>query len=127
MEEIVKEYNEFRKDIVEKDWKLDKEQVMKELSDFSYLIDNLPRLYSHITWGTISKVMTDVDTIMNIYDEKMEDERNDMLNLFMFDLIRIKLKNWMCDWSDIKEVFADYSVYEETNDHIKFSDLWKQE
>lgn len=62
-------YEEFWKDIVEnEDGTLNKDQVMRELSDYSMVMDNCSRAYYAMTDGIISKPNTmffEVDGIFN--------------------------------------------------------------
>lgn len=72
-----KDYQEFWKDIVENnDGTLDIEQVKRELSDFKYFIDNIPKLYDNITGGYISKHMTDINSVIDRVNERINDSYN---------------------------------------------------
>ena len=62
-------YEEFWKDIVEKDGVLDLDQVKKELFDFLVLMRFVPKVYMHITNGQISKPNTDPDVVINMSDD----------------------------------------------------------
>jgi len=65
-----KEYEEFWKDIVEnEDGTLNKEQVMRELSDYSMVMDNCAKAYSTMTNGRISKQNTMFFEVENIFNE----------------------------------------------------------
>lgn len=65
------EYEEFWKAIVEnKDGTLNKDQVMKELSDYSMIIDNCTRAYDLLSDGAISKPNTKFYEVENIFNEK---------------------------------------------------------
>ena len=53
------EYEDFWKDIVEnEDGTLNKDQVMRELSDYSMVMENCASAYSEMTCGQISKQNT---------------------------------------------------------------------
>lgn len=70
-EEIEKNYNEFWKDIVEKeDGTIDIEQVKKELYDFSIVMGNCTNAYMKMTDGNISKPNTHFFEVINIFEEK---------------------------------------------------------
>jgi len=71
MKEIMdyeKVYQEFWVDIVGLDLN-DHEQVKKELFDFSQLINNISKVYCHITGNQISKPLTDPDVVCSVADE----------------------------------------------------------
>ena len=60
-------YQEFWVDIVGLDLN-DHEQVKKELCDFSQLMDNISKVYCHITGDQISKPLTDPDVVCSVAD-----------------------------------------------------------
>ena len=75
--EWIEESNSFWKDIIYRDGKIDEEQVLKELSDFYYVMKQVPRIYCHITGGKLSKVMYSAETIIaesNDYQQKCFEE-----------------------------------------------------
>jgi hypothetical protein len=50
MENYEKNWEEFWKDIVTRDdGSIDLEQIKKELSDYRFLLEEIPKVYSHIT------------------------------------------------------------------------------
>jgi len=72
--EVQKDYEEYWKDIIEKDGVVDMEQVKKELSDFRYIIEQLPKVYMHITNGILSKHMYSAETIIRLHDDIRTEE-----------------------------------------------------
>lgn len=65
-----KEYEEFWKDIVENtDGTLNKDQVMRELADYSMVMDNCAKAYYTMTQGRISKQNTMFFEVENIFNE----------------------------------------------------------
>lgn len=46
---------QFWLDIIMKDGKIDEEQVMKELLDFGFMINEVPKVYMHVTGDLLSK------------------------------------------------------------------------
>ena len=77
MESVEQKYNEFWKEIVENpDGSLNKEQIMKELADFSVLINSLSMLYSSITGGRVSKPMTNASVVFQLFEEELEEAYN---------------------------------------------------
>ncbi|MGN1352249.1 MAG: hypothetical protein ACI4VE_05710 [Clostridia bacterium] len=64
------EYNNFWKDIVEnEDGTLNKDQVMRELSDYSMVMDHCSSAYSVMTDGIISKPNTLFSAVEGIFNE----------------------------------------------------------
>jgi hypothetical protein len=53
---------------------LDAEQVKKELYDYSVLLDQVPKVYCHITRSLVSKPNTDADAVIQVADEQWQDE-----------------------------------------------------
>ena len=67
-------YNEFWKDIVEnEDGTLNKDQVMRELSDYSMVLDNCSDAYYAMTNGKISKQNTKFFEVENIFNNEFID------------------------------------------------------
>jgi len=60
---------DFWKNIIYKNGKLDEEQVLKELSDYYFVIQQVPKVYCHITNGLLSKLMYKAETIISIADD----------------------------------------------------------
>lgn len=60
---------EFWKDIVYKNGKLDEKQVLKELEDFYFIMQEVPQIYSVITGGLLSKLMYKADTILGFLED----------------------------------------------------------
>lgn len=55
MSDHMYDYREFWARIVENDDQLDVEKVARELADYKYLLDNVPKVYAHATGGKLSK------------------------------------------------------------------------
>jgi hypothetical protein len=65
-----REYDEFWRDIVENpDGTLNKDQVMRELSDYSGLMRRAAEVYEHVTGGRISKPETAARAVIQQHDE----------------------------------------------------------
>ena len=60
-------YNDFWKDIVEKKGEIDKDQLVRELYDWHYVMEQLPSIYSEITGGLLSKPMYSKETVLSAY------------------------------------------------------------
>ena len=71
-----KDYNEFWKDTIEKDGAINKDQMMRELSDYHTLMGNVAKVYCHITNNRIGKQLTDPEIVISVADEIMEDAIN---------------------------------------------------
>lgn len=83
-EEVEKEYEEFWKDLVEDDGVLNKEQIKKELYDFSVVMDNCSKAYMEMTRGYISKPNTYFSEVLGIFQEKfwcVENVKDDVKNM----------------------------------------------
>ena len=69
MQDYEKEYEDFWKDIVEKDGEINLDQVKKELYDFSWMNTEVPKVYDHVTTGRISKPNTKAFEVISVHDE----------------------------------------------------------
>jgi hypothetical protein len=69
IDDAQKDYEELWKDIIEKDDCVDIEKLKLELSDFRYIIKQLPKIYMHITNGILSKHMYSAETIISLHDD----------------------------------------------------------
>lgn len=106
MKDYEKEYNDFWKDIVEnKDGALNKDQIMRELSDYSMVMNNCASAYSTMTKGAISKQNTKFYEVESIFYECFIDYdtiRDDMLEILNTDNIE-DLKYQIKDYFGIVE------------------------
>jgi flagellar biosynthesis component FlhA len=66
-------YEEFWKDIVEKDGKVDMEQVKKELADYRMLLKEVPAVYDEL--AGFSKPHTRAQVIIDAVNERMIDKQ----------------------------------------------------
>lgn len=79
--EVEEEYQRIWKDIVENsDGSINKEQLKKELFDFSRLIENVPLVYDHISGGAVSKPLTDPQVVKALADEHYEEFYKELNN-----------------------------------------------
>jgi hypothetical protein len=70
-----KEYKEFWKDIIyKKDGSLNEKQVLKEMSDFSFMMDNVPKVYCAITNHRLSKCLYPANTVISVFEELFLDK-----------------------------------------------------
>lgn len=61
-------YNEFWKGIVEVDGVVDMQAVKNELSDFSHMLDQVPKVYMEVTRGRISKPNTYASAVISEFN-----------------------------------------------------------
>ena len=45
------------------------EEILAELSDFEVLIENISKVYCHVTGGMVSKPMTDPSVVISLADD----------------------------------------------------------
>lgn len=102
MQEEYKDYNDcyekFWKEIVEKDGIVNMDQVKRELSDYSFLLDQVPKVYSYITNGMISNPNTYSNQAIEIFEGCHLDKD--------------------CTIDDITEIFNECNTIEELKENI---------
>jgi len=59
---------EFWKDIIYKDGKLNEEAVLRELSDYYAVMQEVPKVYCHITGGLMSKIFYEAQVVIDEYE-----------------------------------------------------------
>jgi len=64
-----KEAFDFWKSIIYKNGKLDEDQVLKELFDYYFVMQQVPKVYYHITNGLLSKLMYTAETVTAVADD----------------------------------------------------------
>ena len=68
-------YQDFWKDIIcDNHGDIDVEQLKKELCDFYFMIQEVPKVYCEVTGGTLSKRLYDAETVLNYFREKFENK-----------------------------------------------------
>lgn len=109
-EEVEKEYAEFWKDIVEnEDGTLNKEQVKKELCDFSMVMDNCTKAYVEMTCNNISKPNTKFFEVLRIFENKFWNKE------YVRDDVKDMLKDCK-DYDELKQELIEYFDLEEMED-----------
>lgn len=83
---IEKVYQEYWKDIIEKDGKINIERVKKELFDYHTIINNVPVVYDYITGSKISP-LTDSSTVLAL----VENYNNQCTEDYVYEEIRNRL------------------------------------
>lgn len=71
------------------DGTLNEEQLYKELHDYSFVLDQVPTVYCHITGNTLSKVNYHADVVTSKADEYYEEYLRKDVHEFIIDLIEI--------------------------------------
>ena len=69
-------YDEFWKSLVEKNGVVDFEQVKKELFDYHFLLEEVPKVYYEITQGLLSKPNYPADVIIRQLEDKWFDRES---------------------------------------------------
>lgn len=64
-------WNNFWKDICEKNGELDLDAIQRELSDYHFLLDNVPKVYERITGGKLSKPNYYAGTVLAEYEDNL--------------------------------------------------------
>lgn len=70
-------YDNFWKDIIEKDGVIDFEQVKKELYDYSMMMEEVSKAYDEVTGGRISKPNTAAHHVIGYADENCQAAYNE--------------------------------------------------
>ena len=70
-EEVEKNFQEFWKDIVcNDDGTLNPVAVKNELSDYSFILDQVPKVYSEVTGGRLSYPNYEAETIITLFHDE---------------------------------------------------------
>lgn len=108
-QDYIQEYNDFWKDIVEnEDGTLNKDQVMRELSDYSMVMDNCARAYCLMTHSRISKQNTMFFEVENIFHDLFIDK--DIVIDDMSEILKIN------DIDELKKEIKDYFDIGDSNE-----------
>jgi len=74
--DVEKVWRDFWAPLLEKDGAVDIEAVKRELFDYANLLDEVPRVYMHVSGGMISKPNTHASAVISVADDN-ESERWD--------------------------------------------------
>ncbi len=81
------EWNDFWKEIcTNEDGALKLEQIKKELSDFKFMIDNVPTVYEEVTGNRTANSMLDAKTIISLHRENINEEFKTRVEWMLADL-----------------------------------------
>lgn len=75
--DIDKVYKDFWKEIVTTDGKLDLEKVKAELFDYSFMLEQVPKVYCEVTGNSISKPNTYADSVISCFNDHIQTLIND--------------------------------------------------
>lgn len=107
----IDKYNSFWKDIVEnEDGILNKDQVMRELSDYSMVLDNCADAYYLLSNGKISKQNTKFFEVENIFNQEYIERR-------YYNELQQENKQLKDNWDKLKEYCQDNSFMQNTKDY----------
>ena len=126
------EYNDFWRDIVEnEDGTLNKDQVMRELSDYSMVMDNCAKAFYTMTDGRISKQNTkffEVEKIFNdlytdtetyYYDMAEKDKEIERLNNIINELEKESYLGMLENQNNNDYAKGLYTAYKYINDKLQ--------
>lgn len=71
--DYIQTFRDFWAPIVAPNGVLDMDQVMRELYDFHVLMGNVSRVYDNLTFGRISKPLTDPDVVISVVEQLQEE------------------------------------------------------
>lgn len=67
-------WNEFWRSLCTKeDGLIDLEQIKKELADYYYILDQVPKVYEEVSGGTLSKPNYPATTVIKYYEDRVND------------------------------------------------------
>jgi hypothetical protein len=88
MDDPDKVYEEFWKEIVENpDGSINMEQLKKELHDFSVVMNQVPKVYGHVTGNRISKVNTLAQAVIGEADDRVQEAVDEAVKEAKDDLV----------------------------------------
>jgi hypothetical protein len=64
-----KTYDSFWKKIIEADGEPSMDQIKRELHDFHTMMEEVPKVYDHVTQSRLSKPLTSADAVIGVHDE----------------------------------------------------------
>ena len=109
--DVERVYQDFWKEIIcDKDGKVDIEQVKKELCDYYKILQEVPKVYSEVTGGVLSKPLYDAETVLSFFRDKYANKAGNVdLLSDDWDLITAECKTN----TDYKKAIFDYLQIEE--------------
>lgn len=98
-----KKYDEFWKDIIECNGEINLCQLKKELYDYSILIDNVTKVYTHATNYVLSKTNYSAEIVISQIEEAQKNDLKHDLENFIDDM-KIEGKEMFLE-NDLREYF----------------------
>jgi|SRR3990167_2098966 len=86
-----------------KDGKLDEKAVLKEISDYDFILEEVPRVYCEITGGLLSKLNYRAEVILAEFNERFWDKK------IIIDDIREMIKSTKT-LEELKEELESYLI-----------------
>jgi hypothetical protein len=118
-----KVWNNFWADIcLDENGNVDMEQVKKELADFRFMIKEVPKVYSHVTGGLLSKPMYHAEGVIEkadeYYEEELEFYKEEEMELEREEIVE-KIESVMqTEGSDLNRVSIPKREWEELKNEI---------
>ena len=94
-------YEEFWKDLVETDGVLDLDKIQRELSDYHFMLEEVPKVYCSVSGGMISKPNTYAFEVIGEFDKRFDDK--EITKDDVGDMIKTAT-----DLDSLKEELRDY-------------------
>jgi len=105
MEDYEKTYEEFWKNLVENpDGTLNKDAIMRELFDFSFVMENVTKVYCEITNNRISKANTYAEEIIREYWNTVEGH----MQLWKDDILQMIGEGETISYEELKKFLDNY-------------------
>ena len=105
---VEKKYQEFWKDIIEKDGEIDLEQVKKELSDYSFLLEQVPIVYCEISRQKLSKPHYHAGVLIQELEE----------NFYDAECTKEDVRDMIVNCSDKEELVKELAKYFDIQDEL---------
>ncbi|MCX2829134.1 hypothetical protein ORL93_26045 [Bacillus sp. DHT2] len=99
MKTYEKRWEEFWKPIVMKDGQVDIEQVKKELSDYKYMLEQVPQVYEEL--AGLSKPLTSAKSVIAAHEQQKEYAKD----VYLIDISDMAEEDGKVQLSDIEEYF----------------------
>ncbi len=100
-ENLTEEAKQFWQDIIYKNGKIDEKQLMKELEDYYFIINEVPKVYCEITGGLLSKLKYPAEVVLSEFNERFWDKK------YVIKDIKQMMKSAKT-LGDLKEELEDY-------------------
>jgi hypothetical protein len=86
MKDYEEDWNDFWRDLVtDEDGTINLDLVKRELSDFRFVMTEVPKVYSHVTGGALSKPNYYASGVISAFDNYLEEVRAWTIEDFLSD------------------------------------------